>query len=82
MQPPDSISSFPALSKKAKTFVGIKNGVSEIVSQVSHKNMRCLQSHLLICDTGQALLKQEFSNINEKRGVEMTKAPYGLGPLL
>lgn len=37
---------------------------------------------MLICDTGQVLLKLDFSRTNKAVITEMTKASYGLGSLM
>ena len=53
------------------------------MSLASHENVRGLQVIvLLVCDNGQVLLEWNFSSPNKTIKVEMTKAPYGLGPLV
>lgn len=36
----------------------------------------------LLCDSREAFLEWNFSSINKTMKVEMTKSPYGLGPLV
>ena len=37
---------------------------------------------MLVCDTKQVLLEWDFSSTNKVMKIEMTRSPYGLGPLM